>query len=140
MKPVYVEKEGFRMRALKCPSCSNIILHPNDLEEFKKFKQLRGRQFHVKLRLVGNSYTVSIPREIVNFMKEEETENRPENIHKKIQEHMAKQMQAMEQMVTLAMEEANKVGLMFNLPEEEKAEKKKERFTKVGGIKIKQEE
>jgi DNA-directed RNA polymerase subunit RPC12/RpoP len=142
MKPVQVIKEGFRMRALKCPSCSNLILHPADLDEFNRFKQLRGRQFQVKLRIVGNSYTVSIPRELVNFMKEEETEARPEkNIHQTMQEHMKKQMQEMEQFVTLAMEQSNKIGLMFNLPEEEKLEKKEnKRFTKVGGIKIKQEE
>jgi hypothetical protein len=142
MKPAVVIKEGFRMRALKCPSCSNLILHPNDLEEFNRFKQLRGRQFQVKLRVVGNSYTVSIPREIVNFLKEEETEAKQEkNIHQTLQEHMKKQMQQMEQMVTLAMEESNKIGMMFNMPEEEKPERKEnKRFTKVGGIKIKQQD
>jgi DNA-directed RNA polymerase subunit RPC12/RpoP len=112
MKPAYLEKEGFRIRALKCPSCSNQILHPQDVEEYKKFNSLRNRQFQVKLRLVGNSYTVSIPREIVNFMREEEE---PENVHKKMQDHMHKQIQVMEQMVTLAMEEANKIGLSFNI-------------------------
>ena len=111
MKPAFVEKEGFRIRALICPSCSNKILHPVDLEEFNKFNSLKNRQFQVKLRLVGNSYTVSIPREIVNFMREEEHD---ENIHNKIQDHMHKQMQVMEQMVTMAMEEANKIGLSFN--------------------------
>jgi DNA-directed RNA polymerase subunit RPC12/RpoP len=111
MKPSFVEKEGFRIRALICPSCSNKILHPTDIEEFNKFNSLKHRQFQVKLRLVGNSYTVSIPREIVNFMREEE----PESIHKKMQDHMHKQMQVMEQMVTMAMEEANKIGLSFNV-------------------------
>jgi DNA-directed RNA polymerase subunit RPC12/RpoP len=111
MKPISLEKNGFRMRALKCPSCSNHIIHPIDLEEFNKFNSLKNRQFQVKLRLVGNSYTVSIPREIVNFMREEEQET---NIHKKMQDHMHKQMQVMEQMVTMAMEEANKIGLSFN--------------------------
>jgi len=131
MKPAYLEKEGFRIRALKCPSCSNQILHPSDIEEYNKFKSLRNRQFQVKLRLVGNSYTVSIPREIVNFMKEEE----PENIHAKIQDHMHKQMQVMEQMVTLAMEEANKIGLSFNINNihEENSE---EEPRKIRGIKI----
>ena len=110
MKPSFVEKEGFKIRALICPSCSNKILHPTDIEEFNKFNSLKNRHFQVKLRLVGNSYTVSIPREIVNFMREEE----PESIHKKMQDHMHKQMQVMEQMVTMAMEEANKIGLSFN--------------------------
>jgi DNA-directed RNA polymerase subunit RPC12/RpoP len=119
MKPAFVEKEGFKIRALICPSCSNKILHPVDLEEFNKFNSLRNRQFQVKLRLVGNSYTVSIPREIVNFMREEEEESNPrQNIHQKMQEHMKRQMHAMEQMVTLAMEEANKIGLSFNIRDE----------------------
>jgi len=139
MKPAFLEKEGFRIRALRCPSCSNQILHPADVEEYRKFKELRGRHFQVKLRLVGNSYTVSIPREIVNFMKEE---NEAEDIHTKMREHMAKQMQDMQQFVTLAMEEANKLSLMFNDESTEniKTEKKEEdrpKFHKIGGIKIK---
>lgn len=131
MKPAYLEKEGFRIRALKCPSCSNKILHPQDVEEYKKFNSLRNRQFQVKLRLVGNSYTVSIPREIVNFMREEEQEN---NIHKKMQDHMHKQMQVMEQMVTLAMEEANKIGLSFNINNINQENPEEQR--KIKGIKI----
>jgi DNA-directed RNA polymerase subunit RPC12/RpoP len=134
MKPAFVEKEGFRIRALQCPSCSNKILHPNDAEEFNKFNSLRNRQFHVKLRLVGNSYTVSIPREIVNFMQEEEQEN---NVHRKIQDHMHRQMKAMEQMVTLAMEEANKIGLSFNTVDNNiNLENPDERTKKIRGIKI----
>jgi len=132
MKPAYIEKEGFRIRALKCPSCSNQILHPSDVEEYNKFNSLKNRHFQVKLRLVGNSYTVSIPREIVNFMREEEEDpNLRQNVHQKMQEHMHKQIRVMEQMVTLAMEEANKIGLSFNtnnlinqensMPEQKKA-------------------
>ena len=131
MKPAYLVKEGFRIRALKCPSCSNQILHPQDVEEYKKFSSLRNRQFQVKLRLVGNSYTVSIPREIVNFMNEEEQDN---NIHKKMQDHVHKQIQVMEQMVTLAMEEANKIGLSFNINTINQENSEEER--KIKGIKI----
>ena len=143
MKPVVLDKEGFRIRALRCPSCSNQILHPTDVEEYRKFKELRGRHFQVKLRLVGNSYTVSIPREIVNFMKEENEEAKQEDIHSKMREHMAKQMQEMQQFVTLAMEEANKLSLMFTDNESseniksEKEEQDKPKFHKIGGIKIK---
>jgi len=148
MKPATLIKEGFRMRALKCPSCSNIIVHPVDVEEYNKFKQLRGRQFQVKLRLVGNSYTVSIPREIVNFMQEEEDDKKVENIHQTMQEHMKKQMEEMQKFVTLALKESNMISLMFNQNQEqdhphENREAKKlksTRFSKIGGIKIKQEE
>ena len=130
MKPCFVEKEGFKIRALQCPSCSNKILHPSDIEEFNRFNSLRNRQFHVKLRMVGNSYTVSIPREIVNFMREEEQEN---NVHQNMQEHMHKQMQAMERMVTLAMEEANKIGLSFNI---DNSTNQTNEPKKIKGIKI----
>ncbi len=104
----FVEKDGFRLRALKCPSCSNIIIHPSDIEEYNKFKQLRGRQFHVKLRMVGNSYTVSIPREIVNFMQDAESEMEKER--KKMHEKISRNMQ---DMMTLAFEEFGKMSLMF---------------------------
>jgi DNA-directed RNA polymerase subunit RPC12/RpoP len=109
MKQISLEKDGFRLRALKCPSCSNQIFHPSDVEELKRFNSLKNRQFQVKLRLVGNSYTVSIPREIVNFMNDDEND-----LHSKINEHMTKQMETMEKFVTLAMEEANRISLMFN--------------------------
>ena len=145
MKPATLIKEGFRMRALKCPSCSNIILHPNDLEEFNRFKQLRGRQFQVKLRLVGNSYTVSIPREIVNFMQEEVEDKKVENIHQTMQEHMKRQMEEMQKFVTLALKESNMISLMFNQEQNQQDNKedkkiKSQKFSKIGGIKIKQEE
>ena len=145
MKPVEFEKEGFRIRALRCPSCSNQILHPVDVEEYKRFKELRGRQFHVKLRLVGNSYTVSIPREIVNFMKESEQEM-PDvhEIRKVMHETMARQMQEMQNFVTLAMEQSNKLSLLFNQPEQEDEDRHGDhiakKFSKIGGIRIKKSE
>jgi len=50
---------------------------------------------------------------------------------------MHKQMQAMEQMVTLAMEEANKIGLSFNTEENinEQSEPKKIKSIKIFKIK-----
>ena len=105
MRRAFVEKDGFRIRALQCPSCSNKILHPSDVEEYNKFNSLKNRQFHVKLRLVGNSYTVSIPREIVNFMQEAEQEMN--SMRRKMHEEM-------QRMVTLAMEDSNRIALSFN--------------------------
>jgi hypothetical protein len=72
MKPVKFSKNGFNIRAVVCPKCSSKIIHPKDEEEFKNFSELKKKQFNVKMRFVGNSYAVSIPREIVNFMKEQE--------------------------------------------------------------------
>ena len=63
-------KNGFKLRALKCNNCNKHYYHPADLEEQKRFQQLRNKQFQVKLRMVGNSYTISIPREIIDFREE----------------------------------------------------------------------
>jgi hypothetical protein len=51
------------------------------------------------MRMVGNSYAVSIPREIVDFMKEQE--------------------KSINEMVRLNFEEAGRISLMFNSPESE---------------------
>ena len=66
------EKNGFVIRRLVCEDCSNEILHPTDLSEYEKFKDLKSKEFKVKMRIVGNSYAVSIPKEIVSFIKEQE--------------------------------------------------------------------
>lgn len=65
-----VIKDGFKLRALRCSNCNKHYFHPADLEEQRKFQQLRNKQFQVKLRMVGNSYTISIPREIIDFREE----------------------------------------------------------------------
>jgi len=72
MNPISVEKNGFCLRAVQCPKCNSKIIHPKDEQEFSHFNDLKKKQFNVKMRFVGNSYAVSIPREIVNFMQEQE--------------------------------------------------------------------
>jgi len=62
-----VMKEGFQLRGWKCPSCGETWVHPGDLKEYEEFRKIKNKKFQVKLRMVGNSYTVSIPREIVEF-------------------------------------------------------------------------
>tara|TARA_Y100000310_G_scaffold289340_1_gene315677 strand:+ start:246 stop:632 length:387 start_codon:yes stop_codon:yes gene_type:complete len=64
-----INKTGFNLRAWKCNSCNDEIVHPVDLEEYNKFKTMREKTYSVKLRLVGNSYAVSIPREIIDFQE-----------------------------------------------------------------------
>lgn len=63
----FISKNGFRIRILKCDNCNKIYYHPGDVKDYERFKDLKQRDFSVKLRLVGNSYCVSIPREIVSF-------------------------------------------------------------------------
>ena len=116
MKKAILNKNGFHIRMLQCPRCSKRIYHPGDVEEYKKFSALKNKPFSVKLRMVGNSYTVSIPREIVEFFNEAE-------------EHMQRQMKEIHKMVTLALEDANRLSLMFN------PEKTEENFIKKTPIK-----
>lgn len=72
MKQIDIIKNGFNIRAIKCSKCDSKILHPKDEQEYKNFNDLKKKQFSVKMRFVGNSYAVSIPKEIVNFMREQE--------------------------------------------------------------------
>lgn len=72
MEFVNVEKNGFKLRAVECKKCGNKIIHPEDLKEYEDFQNLKKKNFRVKLRLVGNSYAVSIPRQIIDFMNEQE--------------------------------------------------------------------
>ena len=72
MKSAQVSKNGFILRAVACPECKSVIIHPSDEQEYNKFIELKNRDFRVKMRVVGNSYTVSIPKEIVSFIREQE--------------------------------------------------------------------
>ena len=93
MESAQIVKNGFILRAVICPKCNEKIIHPVDEQEYIRFINLRNKEFQVKMRLVGNSYTVSIPKEIVSFFKEQE------NI--------------MNDMVRLCFEEMGKLSLNF---------------------------
>ncbi|MFA5019580.1 MAG: hypothetical protein WC533_00600 [Candidatus Pacearchaeota archaeon] len=102
MQKIKFEKNGFCFRAVECSKCHNKIIHPEDQQEYEHFLRLRHKRFNVKLRIVGNSYTVSIPKEIVHFINE--------------------QNKVMDEMVRLSFERMGKLSLMFN-EEEEQVEK-----------------
>lgn len=72
MQRANIVKNGFVFRAVVCPKCDEKIIHPYDESEYDKFINLKNKEFRVKMRLVGNSYAVSIPKEIVSFMHEQE--------------------------------------------------------------------
>ena len=72
MKKVEVVKNRFILRAVICPRCNGKIIHPADEQEYNRFINLKNKEFRVKMRLVGNSYAVSIPKEIVSFIREQE--------------------------------------------------------------------
>lgn len=93
MQPILVRRNGFNLRALECKDCKNQILHPEDLKEYSNFENIKNKNFKVKLRFVGNSYAVSIPREIIDFMNDQEDE--------------------MNNMVNLCLEEIGRISLHF---------------------------
>ena len=71
MQKAQITKNGFVFRAMVCPKCNEKLIHPVDEQEYNKFINLKNKEFRVKMRLVGNSYAVSIPKEIVLFMNEQ---------------------------------------------------------------------
>ncbi len=99
MKPSEMERNGFVLRIVQCPKCSSRITHPKDEEGYKQFVQLRNKTFKVKMRVVGNSYAVSIPKEIVEFIREQE--------------------KIMNDMVRLCFNDARKLSLIFSEEERE---------------------
>ena len=70
MEKTNVLRGGFNVRALECPQCGKNYLHPEDEYKLEQFSKLKNKHFQVKLRMVGNSYTVSIPREIIDYQDE----------------------------------------------------------------------
>ncbi len=109
MESVKIEKNGFILRAVECPKCHTKIFHPLDKEEYNKFMRLRNKTFRVKMRIVGNSYAISIPKEIVNFIKEQE--------------------KIMNNMVKLCFDDYKKLSLLFD-DEEDSNQNRIKKFKK----------
>ena len=96
MDKIQFMRNGFILRAWECPRCNSKIVHPKDEQEYNDFMDLKKKEFNVKMRFVGNSYTVSIPKEIVNFMREQE--------------------RMMDDMVRLCFNDPHSLNLNFNVP------------------------
>ena len=96
------EKEGFSIRTWTCSECNRKWYHPSDMQEYDNFKKIKNKMFSVKLRMVGNSYTISIPREIIEFEEEMQRE--------------------INDIIQLCLEEPRKLSIFF--------ENKKQRFIK----------
>jgi hypothetical protein len=97
MQPTIANREGFELRAVKCPKCGDIIIHPADVNGLEHFNNIKGKTFNVKLRVVGNSHAVSIPKEIISFMEEQ---------HRSMRKRM-------DDMVRLCFEDFDKLSLKF---------------------------
>jgi len=115
MEKQNLTKNGFILRAMICPKCGDRLIHPVDEQEYNKFIDLKNKEFHVKMRLVGNSYAVSIPMEIVSFIREQE--------------------KIMDDMVRLCFEESGRLSLNFN-ESEEQPNKENSRLIKAREYKI----
>lgn len=98
MKPAVINKEGAELRAVKCPKCGDRIIHPADLNSLQHYNNLKGKTFSVKLRVIGNSHAISIPKEIVEFIN--------------AQHGLA--MRRMDEMVRLCFEDFDTLRLRFN--------------------------
>jgi len=97
MTPVLLNKNGFKLRAMRCEKCNEEIIHPADLEKYNHYKSIKGKTYNVKLRVVGNSHAISIPKEILDFVSE-------------MQRDMKKQM---DDVVKLCFEDFGKLSLNF---------------------------
>lgn len=105
MKPLSLEKNGFKLRAVQCPKCNEKIVHPADLHNLQHYNDLKRKTYNVKLRIVGNSHAVSIPKEIVDFINDMNT---------RMSTHM-------NDMVKLCFEDFGKISLRFiDDPEDKK--------------------
>jgi len=69
---IIIDKDNFKIRAAKCNDCNKTWYHPIDLKEYEEFQKFKEKNYKVKLRMVGNSYCVSIPREIIHYFEQEE--------------------------------------------------------------------
>ena len=87
-------RDGVRLRYWECNNCNKRWYHPGDEQNLENFKKLRQKEFQVKLRMVGNSYTISIPKEIIDFEEE---------FDKKLNE-----------LINLNMEEPGKISIFFH--------------------------
>ena len=99
MQKTQMKKSGFILRLVVCPDCNEKIVHPLDEQEYNKFINLKNKEFRVKMRLVGNSYAVSIPKEIVSFIRSQE--------------------RMVDDMVKLCFEDFGRLSLSFNEIKEE---------------------
>jgi hypothetical protein len=98
MEKTIVNKNGLELRAVECKKCGDKIIHPADLNSLEHFKDLKGKTFEVKLRMVGNSHAISIPKEIVEFMNERHREAKRQ----------------MDEMVKLCFEDFGRLSLIFD--------------------------
>lgn len=93
MNKIIINKKGFQLRTVSCKNCKENIIHPVDLNNMQNFNNIKDKTYNVKLRIIGNSHAISIPKEIVNFMTHQE--------------------KVMDNMVRLCFEDMHRLSLRF---------------------------
>lgn len=93
-----VHRNGLRVRAVQCPECKDTIIHPEDKIAIQQYSDIKGKNYVVKLRVVGNSHAISIPKEIVDFF---------EASHNQMNRDM-------DRMVRLCIEDMQRLSLVFD--------------------------
>jgi virulence-associated protein VagC/DNA-directed RNA polymerase subunit RPC12/RpoP len=122
MKKGIIEKNGAQLRAVVCPKCGDKIVHPADLNCLNRFNDLKDKKFNVKLRMVGNSHAISIPKEIFEFMEEQ---------HRVMNEGHRRMRTEMDEMVRLAFEDFGRLSLDFFGDEEDEEMEENGRSSRV---------
>jgi hypothetical protein len=68
-KEISSEFHGFKARGWKCTKCGEEFLDPKDIEPILMLNKLqREGRLSFKVRRVGNSLSVTIPKEVVGFL------------------------------------------------------------------------
>jgi len=67
-KKVQTTWKGFPVRAWKCERCNEEIFHPLDAQRALAIgKAIKNKEFDVKIRKVGKSLTMTIPRRLAEM-------------------------------------------------------------------------
>ena len=85
-------RNGLQIRRWVCPNCNKQWIHPEDKKKYENFSKIKNKNYKVKLRIVGNSHIISIPKEIILFNELEKEMNK---------------------IINLTMEEPTKLSLFF---------------------------
>lgn len=67
----HVTKNDFDIRIWYCSECKKKWYHPADIQAYEGYLKLKKKDFEVKLRSVGNSWVISIPKEIIRFQQDQ---------------------------------------------------------------------
>jgi len=67
-RPAKLRFEGYEVRGWRC-ACGEEYFHPDDAERLLLMNKARREKMQTKVSKVGNSYSVRIPKAIVDALK-----------------------------------------------------------------------